>query len=94
VAKKYAVRVEGTGWRAPVRQPSETVSPTTGFSATRFVEALNEADAMKLVLSLVRGELAQFDLDGSETCRLTVDEVREDPAAFDRFAPGEGFTWF
>jgi hypothetical protein len=40
-------------------------------------------------------ELTGIDAERSlDTCRLSVDEIREDPQAFDEYAPGSGFTWY
>ncbi len=92
--QKFAVRLNGEGFRAEIAGHSDKRRPATGFFTTRFVEAVSEDDAVSRAIRLVEEELATRPecrrLPGST---ITPVEVREDPADFDQYAPGRGFTW-
>ena len=90
---KYVVRVEGVECRIRIQREDGTVSTTSGFFTTRFVDAVEPRKAQRLAFALIWKELT--GLDGElDTCRLSVDAIRENPAAFDEYAPGSGFTWY
>jgi hypothetical protein len=90
---KYVVRVEGVECRICIEREDGTVSMTSGFFTTRFVEAAEPREAQSRAFLLIWKELTT--LDGElDTCRLSVDAIREDPQAFDEYAPGSGFTWY
>jgi hypothetical protein len=90
---KYVVRMEGVECRIRIEREDGTVSMTSGFFTTRFVEAAEPREAQSRAFLLIWKELTR--LDGElDTCRLSVDAIREDPQAFDEYAPGSGFTWY
>jgi hypothetical protein len=92
---KYVVRLEGEGCRIRIRREDGTVSATSGFFTTRFVEAAEPEEAQRQAFALIWNELTGIDVEGSlDMCLLSVDEIREDPQAFDEYAPGSGFTWY
>ena len=92
---KYLVRVEGHGCRIRIRSADGSIATTSGFLTTRFVEAPGPQEAQQRAFALIQMDLATLDADGSlDTCRLSADEIREDPRAFDVYAPGAGFTWY
>lgn len=63
-----------------------------GLATTRFVEAENANVAIDEVMKLVKNEL---NADNRTTHESTLElvEIREDAEAFDKFSPGEGFTF-
>lgn len=75
--------------------PHPSASLMKGFFATRFVDAVDEQEAVRRAVDVVRQELMQV-LSPEEARRtsITVDEIRVDPLLFDQYAPGRGFTWF
>ncbi len=89
-AHKYAVRISGTGCHVKVG----TSAQSSGFYATRFVEARDEEEAIALAIELVRRDLQGYGSVSPQECTLSPDEIWKDPVAFDRYAPGTGFTWY
>jgi hypothetical protein len=93
--QKFAVLVEGLGCTGIVfRREDGTTYRPQGFYATRFVEAPHSSAAGETVLRLIEQELIQLDRTSHPSCRLGIAEVTVDTDAFDRYAPGQGFTWF
>jgi hypothetical protein len=57
------------------------------------VEAAEPRETQSRAFLLSWKELTRLDRE-LDTCRLSVDAIREDPQAFDEYAPGSGFTWY
>ena len=89
---KFLVIVEGANCTGLVLHDAEGRPGTlpAGFFTTRFVEALDPAEAGRSALEVVRHEIVAM----GATCSLAVSEVRRDDRAYDLHAPGRGFTWF
>lgn len=93
--RKFLVRIEGRNLRVAVEGTDGGRRTASGFYATRFVKAKDATSAADTAMDVVLSELRGLDTGGpASPPELTIDEVREDADAFDKYAPGGGFTWF
>lgn len=93
---KFAVSVHGCGCHVLLDDGSGNPRlRRVGFYTTRFVTAVNAEAASEEAIRLIRRELREYLKNPPDyPYTLEVEESREDPAAFDRYAPGAGFTWY
>ena len=68
-------------------------SKKVGFYTTRFVETESSEAAIELVFNMVRKELKDDGRLTNETV-IELEEIEEDEEAFDKYAPGKGYTFF
>jgi hypothetical protein len=71
---KYVVRVAGVEFRVRIERENGTVSMTSGFFTTRFVEAAEPREAQSRAFLLIWKELTCLDAE-LDTCRLSVDAI-------------------
>ena len=94
---KFAIRLKGENYRVPTIRKKwlflkESASVVAGMTTTRFIEADSANEAIDQAISIVKAELLSRGLT-TETSTIGVEEIREDEAAFNLYAPGGGFTF-
>ena len=91
LSKKYKILIEGNNFKISI----DGIPQKYGFFTTRYVEAIDEEEAKRKVIDLVKSEIGSYILNNPEDPPyIEFEENLEIESFMDSNVPGSGFTWF